>query len=110
MTAPRRRRPVTAPPDRHPCPELREAFGPRGWTFFRTGRGHEEILVHAVFARTLPHSEALGFREHIAAPLPHLPAELDLQAVVIEGHAKVCRKCAQVFEVACRSALGTLIP
>jgi hypothetical protein len=94
--------------DRHPYPELRDAYGPRGWTFFRTDREPQEPLVHAVFARTLPCSAALGVREHLAAPLAEMPPEIDREAAVIEAHVKCCPKCARVFDVACRSAMGNL--
>ncbi|GAA1080765.1 hypothetical protein [Nocardiopsis composta] len=97
--------------DRHPYPELRDAYSGRGWTFFRTDREPGEApIVHAVFARTLPCAEALGVEEHIAAPLAELRAELARQAAAIEKHAETCRPCAHVVEMARRSATGTLLP
>ncbi|MDT0304310.1 hypothetical protein [Streptomonospora wellingtoniae] len=97
---------VPRPNPRHPCPELRDEYGPRGWMFFRTNGSCGTSRLHAVFCRSLPAACAhlIGFHEHVAAAWDEIAAGVAEQAEAVEGHAKTCDRCARALDNAKRHA------
>lgn len=100
--------PIVAPRNnpRHPCPELRDAFTPRGWLFFRTDAPCGPATYHAVFCRPVPPrcARLLCFREHAKGPIPLLRLLVGERADVIEAHAATCARCADALAAARRHA------
>ncbi|WP_017558011.1 hypothetical protein [Nocardiopsis baichengensis] len=100
--------PITDPRNnpRHPCPELRDEFTPRGWLFFRTDAPCGPATYHAVFCRPVPPrcARLLGFREHAKGPIPLLRLLVRERAGVIEAHAATCARCAFALAAAKRDA------
>ncbi|MDA2813155.1 hypothetical protein O4J56_21090 [Nocardiopsis sp. RSe5-2] len=101
--------PIVAPRNnpRHPCPDLRDEFTPRGWVFFRTDAPCGPPTFHAVFCCPVPARCArfLAFREHAKGPPALLRLLVRERADVIEAHAMACTRCVFVLATAKRDAV-----
>ncbi|TQN31149.1 hypothetical protein FHX37_1041 [Haloactinospora alba] len=85
---------------RHPYPEWRDEFGPRGYVISRTYGESGEVIVHAVFCVPFPVGCARqhGFTEHVAAPPERFRRTLLAQVEEFERHAARCAECGRARE------------